>query len=293
MLRPCRPAPYRCPRPQNRVVTAIVGDHGAHDVNIQRVAIPNDVDGSRSFKTVIDEAVVAEHDIHAGTGVHGVPGHSANQDVVVDAGRDRVSAADGSADALTIPIVNSCTETCTAGRRCGRGDLPAVAEDDVLAVARVDRVVAGAAEDDVVAVAGGDGVVAAHAGGERPDAVDVVRARRVRGGAMLRDFFGEVVDQAVVAEDDVVAVERRRAAAAGEGVDGVVAAAAEDHVAADAGGDRVVAVAELVGGAVDRAPSIDVDQAKHLHLVVVVGLGRDPDRRSGVLTPCPRRRIRP
>ena len=82
----------------------------------------------------------------------------------------------------------------------------------------------------------------------------------------------------MVTEDNVVAVLRRRAAAAGKGVDDVeVAAAAEDHVAADAGGDRVVAVAELVAVLLTVPASIDVDAAQHLDLVVVVGL-RDPGR---------------
>ena len=158
-----------------------------------------------------------------------------------------------------------------AGQIAGRcGDLAAVTEDDVLAIAGHHCIDAEAGDHDVLAVAGGDLVVAAHAGGDRPDAVDVVRARRIEG-VHAQQLVGQVVHQAVVAEDDVVAVTLHGAAGTGEGVDDIVRAAAEDHVAAHAGGDRVVAVAVLVARAVDRAEVDRRDQAQHLDLVVVIG----------------------
>ena len=110
-----------------------------------------------------------------------------------------------------------------------------------------DRVVAGAADDDVVAATP---VVIVSlpprlSAVERPDAVDVVRvvvrvaASRVAVGAG-RDVVDQVVDEAVVAEDDVVVVGVGGGLAV-VGDDRVVAGAAEDLVAADAGRDPVVA----------------------------------------------------
>src|SRR5205823_13973953 len=112
----------------------------------------------------------------------------------------------------------------------GRGaDLALVAEDDVLANAGVDRVGVLAADDDVVARAGRDRVAAAQLRIDRPDAVDVGGGVVVTGEQPAA-FARRPVDEAVVAEDDVVAV---------GGVDGVRGDAADDDVAAVAGDDRV------------------------------------------------------
>ena len=255
----------------DRVGTAVVRCHRADDVDVARIEVAKGRRRITLLEHVVDEAVVAQHDVLAGRAVDHVARHAADDDVVVAAGADVVGTTDGGADALD-QADSELMHRVLAGqiaRRCG--DLAAVAEDDVLAVAGHDRVGAEPRDHDVLAVAGGDLVVAAHAGGDRHHEVDVVRARRV-AGVDARALVDQVVDLPVVAEDDVVAIDRRRTAAAAEGVDDVVRTAAEDHVAADAGDDRVIAVAELVARAVDQARIDRHDQAQHLHLIVVVGL---------------------
>ena len=224
------------------------------------------------------QALVAEDQVGPCTGVDLVARTAAHQHVVAAAGVDEVGAVvdlqerDG-LDALHGELMHRKRRECRGGLiGRARGDAAVVAEDDVVAVAAVDDIGASAAQHDVLAGAGGDAVVTAQprGQGDGPDAVDVVAAHRVQR-VQLQQFLGQVVDEAVVAEDDVAAVQRRRAAAAGKAVDGVVAATADNDVAADAGGEGVVAVAELVGHAVERAPVDGRDQAQHLHLVVVVG----------------------
>src|SRR5207249_11156629 len=125
-----------------------------------------------------------------------------------------------------------------AARDLGRigdsgGTAAVVAEDAVVAVAGVDDVAVAAraiphryaegvvadelavfaTDDDVVALASGDAVAAAGIRSDGPDAVDVSRVAVEHC----------VVDEAAVADDDVVALVR---------VDGVVVDAAEEHVAA-------------------------------------------------------------
>ena len=229
--------------------------------------------------------VVAEDHVVAPAAVQQVATRTAHDDVVVAAAVDGVCRAVGERDADDLAdrhLMHAELHQRVVGAR--RRHLAGIAEDDVLAVAGVDRVTGLAPEHDVVGIARGDAVAAAHGRGDRPDAVDVDRAQRVAGSLALQDFLGQVVDQAVVAEDDVVAVGcgRRRVGrgiagcrghqAAGETVDEVVATATEDHVAADAGGEGVVAVAELIARAVDRAGIDRRHQAQHLDLVVVVGL---------------------
>ena len=85
------------------------------------------------------------------------------------------------------------------------------------------------------------------------------------GGAVRTDDVAkEIVDVAVVTEDDVVAV-AERGRLTGVGDDHVATGAAEDHVAADPGGDRVVAT-ELT-----RRRGVALDQSEDRNLVVVVG----------------------
>ena len=96
------------------------------------------------------------------------------------------------------------------------GELALVGEDDVVAVARGDRVRPRACEDEVVAVARGDDVVISRGG--------------VEGGEGHR-HPGQPLGPAVVAKDHVVPI---------AGGDRVLALAAEDDVPARARGDFVV-----------------------------------------------------
>ena len=226
-----------------------------------------------------DLALIAEHQVVAGTGVDHVVAATAEDHVAQVTAGDRVDAAVAEIavarcfDLADGEVMHRELDLAAIGLVAVVGSqLAAVAQGDVEAAAGVQRVVAEAPEHDVVAVAGLDVVVAAERGEHRPHTVDVVRARRVGGFGEL-DLFGQVVDQTMITEHDVVAVGRSRAAAAAERVDRVVAAAAEDHVAATAGGDRVVAIAELVGRAVQGARVDRGHASEHLHLVVVVSPG--------------------
>ena len=81
-----------------------------------------------------------------------------------------------------------------------------VAEDDVVAGTRVDRVAIGAAKNNVAAEAGGDEIAAADRRVERRDS---------------RQYAAGVEQLPAVADDDVVAAAR---------VDVVAGSAAEHHV---------------------------------------------------------------
>ena len=139
---------------------------------------------------------------------------------------------------------------------------------------RVDRVASQAAQHDVVAIACRDGVAATHPAGDRPHAVNVVRAYGVVGRSSLSNLFSQIVHQPLIAKDDVVAVRCRGSTVAGERIDDVVAAAAKNHIATDAGRDRIVAVTCFVTRTIHRARVDGRHQSQDLHLVVVVRLGR-------------------
>jgi hypothetical protein len=65
----------------NCVATAIVGRISADDVNVQRIDIPKRGQRNTLLQNIIDKAVVAQHDIHAGTGVDNISSHAAHNDV--------------------------------------------------------------------------------------------------------------------------------------------------------------------------------------------------------------------
>ena len=147
-------------------------------------------------------------------------------------------------------------------------------EHKVAALAGRDHVVARPGDHDVVGDAGVDDVVAAEVGPGRKarDDLDIVGVVRDGGAAK------QVVDEAVVAEHDVVAVgARRRLPVACD--DPVSGRAAEDHVAADAGADGV-GTAELARHQHPGCRDVALDQVENPHLVVIVWI-RAVERRGG------------
>ncbi|GJD85850.1 hypothetical protein HPGCJGGD_3744 [Methylobacterium haplocladii] len=157
-------------------------------------------------------AVVAEHDvgIRVGrAGVDHVAAEAADHEVGARAGRDGVGRA--------AVAVARRFETDPVAERDGA----VVAEDDVRAAARGDRVGARTAEDDVCARAGIDDVVATESG-----------IHGLGEGNPAEDVEGDV---AVVAEHDVgIAVEPA-------GIDAVGPEAADHEVGAGTGHDRIAA----------------------------------------------------
>src|SRR5258706_247618 len=151
----------------------------------------------------------------AGAGYHSVTGAATNRvaqgtakdDVAhaVGAAGDVVNAADAFIDAEDVAVA------------ANQVHLAAVAQDDLAAGRRVDRVVVGAAEDHVSAGAALDVVPAAHPGSRADDVQHVARI---------------AIDVAAVAQDHVVA---------GAAADDVALGAAEDDVAGAVGaaGDGV------------------------------------------------------
>src|SRR5262249_13130494 len=120
------------------------------------------------------------------------------------------------------------------GRHDGDGrvegvDLPVSAEDEVVARARGNDVVAGPAQDDIAAGAVGDAVGAVGARRDGDKGSDLEGVRGERGVGVVA---GEGNELAAVAEDDALAVARS---------DRVGARPAEEDVVAGTGGDDVVA----------------------------------------------------
>ena len=238
------------------------------------------------------DAVVAEDDVVAAAGGDLVVERAAHQHMVAGCDGDDVVAAIGDIGRLDRDTPAEAIEDRQA----------IVAEDDAVAVAGGDLVVAVTAEHDVAAVAGidhvviGDRAVRADEGRERAfDAQkNIVLERRL----------------AVVAEDDVVAALRGHSIIAGAGDDDVVAGARLDHVVAviagigalDAGdvafvvehdhavvaehdvADVVVAAAEHLDGVALRAADKDVAAAGAGDLVGTAEfrIGRLDDRRQTV-----------
>jgi hypothetical protein len=182
----------------------------------------------------LDHAVIAQDDVHAGTGLDPVASRAAEHDVGAAARRDRVRGArlrrggldDAEGDRLG-------AEARSVAR--GGPDAPGVAEDELAPVARGHRVGPRARDDDVVAETRGDDVVAAVGGSGRPDPVDVRGIGVVAGKGPAGALGGDPVDRAAVAQDEVVA--RARA-------NGVGARAADDDVRAGARRDVVVGARE-------------------------------------------------
>ena len=220
--------------------------------------VPGDrrVDGRR--RCADDErAVVAEDHVDSVADRDAVIAGAAEHDVVAVAGEDRVVAR--GARILRLHEDRN---------RGVEHDAAVVAEDDVVAVADGDAVVAGAAEDEVVAVAVGDHVARADARAVGVDHVGAqeVGVRRGRRGLVRSDRRAadddvpagraggaQVRDTARVAEDDVVA------AAARDGV-GPGAAEEQERDRARACVDRVVAALAVdreVGTRRDRNRGVD------------------------------------
>ena len=220
-----------------------------------------------------DLALIAEDHVLAGVAVDDVVAGTTEEDVVAVAAEDRVDAAvfvreSDRLDHADQELVDGEARLMRVRHVGVRGEPGVVAEHEVLALPGDDRVVLGAADHDVVAFTGGDDVVAAEVRAvvERRDHLDVVRV------VDDRQVVEQVVDEAVVTEQDVVAIECG-AGLSDVGDDRVAAPAAEDHVAAEAGADHVV-TAVLTGR---REP---LDQLEHGDRIVVasmtdrLGIGR-------------------
>ncbi len=244
----------------DRVAAAVdrVGRRDAVDVGGQRVVTCARQRVRALGRGVVDVAVVAEHDVVAVPGIDRIVEHAAEHDVLAGSRDDRVVAAAVRRNRGEEPERDRLGAELRRVRM-GGADLAVVAEDDVHAVAGVDRVaaeatrvgdggpdeaeaVAGegdqlsvlAADHDVVAVTGGDCVVAAGVRLQAPDTVDRGWVRVVAGERPTA-LYGSPVDQAGVADHDVVPV---------TGTDRVRADAAQDDVGLRAGGDRVAAADE-------------------------------------------------
>ena len=166
----------------------------------------------------VDQAVVAEDDVGAVACVDRVAADAAEDHVVARAAGDAVGAADGGVGrGEQAERHRQAAEARSRGR--GRQRHAVVAEDRVAAVAGGDRVRPSAAEHDVVARAGGDRVVAAGGRVRGLDAVDVGGVAVV-AGQRAAVLGRDPVDEAVVADHDVVA---------GARADRVAADAAEDR----------------------------------------------------------------
>ena len=215
---------------------------GAHPVDVVRIAVVHDV---------VDEADIAENKvltIHRRRGFthigrDGVAAEPAEDDVATDTGGDGVDPAilrPGRLDAADRECLRErgAGNVGTAERLC-RLDQAAVAQHDVRSCAGRDRVLPESAEHDVAAAAGDDGIVAARSAYRVvcSQPVDVVR----------RAIIDDVIDVAEVAEHDVAAIGRAGRFARVRR-DRVVARAAENDVAASAGGDAVGPAIGWLGG---------------------------------------------
>src|SRR6185503_3215789 len=170
-------------------------------------------------------AAVADHQVHAVSGIHLVAEAPADDDVLSGTGGDDVRpAAHGGGGRDDLVDVGGI------GVGAGVTDFAVVTEDDVAAFARIDGVAFVAAQHDVVARARGDAVHAAvvELGG-------LHRAQRDREARELRRILQRGADAAAVADHQVLTV---------AGTDNVVEAPADDDVLAGAGGDAIDAAAQ-------------------------------------------------
>ena len=209
-------------------------------------------------------AAVAEHDLHALAERDPVGARAADDGRIAVLGLDDVVAADARIDALD------------RGETAGVEQRPAaIAEDDVVARADLDRVRARAADDGGVALDRGDRVVATDRRGQRGDRRDPAVDEGGRAAVAEHDLpaiaerdpvgarAADDGDVAVPGLDAVVAADRRlvvrgldgdqdrnghAADGAGAGGEARLAGIAEDHVRAGADGDAVLARAADDGG---------------------------------------------
>ena len=184
----------------------------------------------------VNPAVGTEHQVVPAAAGHDVVAGPAADDVAARAVRDAIgpvgAGLDGDQRAELERVGRERRARVVAN---GRGERAAVAEHEALPITRGDHVGPGPTEDDVVAGTRRDGVAATGvhldrvrtAGGDRVDVACIVVGRHI-------------VEIAVVAEYDVVAVRPARRLA-DVGGDGIVPETAQDDVPADAGADRVIA----------------------------------------------------
>ena len=163
-----------------------------------------------------DGAVVAQDHAVAGAGLDAVRARAAGDELVA------VGADDGVIGAAGVGVDRRIDERRQPARV--ERDGAVVAQQHVAAGAGHDAVGAHAAKDDVVAVAGHDGVVAAGVG-QCASALDTAQ---YRPGRVQRDG-------AVVAQDDIVAVAGLDTVGARAADDDLVAVGADDGVVAAAG----------------------------------------------------------
>ena len=173
---------------------------------------------------------VAEHHVVARARRDGVAGAAAQDDVVTVAGGDAVD-----------PAVQGRRRARDVGQPAVGGvhELAVVAEDGVVAVAGVDRVVGVAAQHDILAAERRDLVVAAIAVLKRLD-----RAHRER------DSGPQLVRASQIGHDAAAVANRQVISGTRENV--VVGPAAQHHVVAGTERDRVRAAARLRRQAGDR-----------------------------------------
>ena len=223
------------------VAAAQIGRGALDQVDVGGVRIGARRAHWRTFQAhVVNPAVVAEDQVVATAQAQDVACKAADDHIVAAAGGDGIDTAVVEHAALDQPKSHRhAAELRRVGdRSC---DATAVADDQVLAVAGVDRVTETPTDDDVVAAVGGDGVGATVGGGR--GALDQVNVATVAVGH-------REVDHAVVTEDDVVI---------GPGVDGVATTAAQDAVVARAAQEVVArAIAKLDAG--DSGDKADVGQ---------------------------------
>ena len=264
-------------------VVARAGVRG--DVGGAEVDRPAEVDAQSVARIVrvvgrrgaADPALVAEDQVVAAVAIDHVVAGAAEEDVARLAAIDRVRTTvevaepEGLDDADEELVHREAGEVGVWQLGVGR-ETGTVSEGEVPALADPDHVVANTADDDVIACTCSDRVGAAEAGRRRVgrhhlDVMGVVGDHAVAQ---------EVVDEAVVTEDDVVAVKCVRSLAAVDD-DRVAAGATEDHVAPEAGGDRVRA-SELTDGR-----DVALDELEDRHLVVVVRVGGRQGRGHGAV----------
>ena len=228
-----------------RIVSAppIARVQRADEIEVRRVAV-----GAH----VAEHAVVAEHQVVAGARVDRVVRRAADDDVVAVACEDGVVAADARVDC------RDDVDRCRIAVDGDPVDEAAVAQDDVVACVRVDRVAGHAAEHDVLARAGEDAVVTADA-----DAI-VAMTPNVMPRRRLRRIRRRRVDPAAVAEHHVATLARVDLIAGGAADDDVVAVAGEDRVAATdrrvQRRDDVEVCRDAVGGDVVERAAVAEDQ---------------------------------